>query len=324
MSFQRLGNAASLTVLSLVAMALVGCGGPTDESSATEDKVLTQSEVSPYLWQPPLEENSDAQGNALYVKVTSAGSSNQNEEIIASGGSGDVKVTQADGILSIWLNGKPIWSGSPDSLKSGQQLSLGLNNTNSPVSGIRSSEFSSSSPFSTSAVGLVPTCNSLSGWMIVDNLQYDGRGNINALMARFRQTCGDGSYVMVGGVRWTQNGAEMPYPPAGLWYPNPAMIPANGSYAYFSTDDGHSVGAAGQTLLTKSNATWDVKRYTDTSLRIVLTGDTTWTGVLGSPSSDAKITPGMYRVLSGFSLPETDKAVVYWSHDHRGCSTGEG
>jgi hypothetical protein len=103
--------------------------------------------------------------------------------------------------------------------------------------------------------GLGRACNAPSSVVTVNSAEYDSTGNLQSLNMRFTQQCDGSTGALRGQLIYGAQDATNPPgpinpPPPDLWEPNPAEVPASGSYLYIVSDPGDLIGGGKAYLYT--------------------------------------------------------------------------
>ena len=229
-----------------------------------------------------------------------------------------LRVTSSSRILSVSVTGDEDWGGQFAGMGSIQQLEPGYYGNlkrypfNNPVTG------------GLSWSGEGRGCNKLTGWFVVDAINYVA-GAIDSVDLRFEQHC-DGGAALHGAIHWnasdtaTVPGPVSP-PPANLWAPPSGATPATGNFIYLVSDAGDYIGG-GQTYSVTPPA-YTVSLTTGTGRLIVGVNGSghSWTGDFQAMSSLSQLQPGYYGGLQRDGFHNPLKGGIDWSGDGRGCNT---
>lgn len=163
-------------------------------------------------------------------------------------------------------------------------------------------------------------CNTLTGWFVVDGMTYRN-GFLATLDLRFEQHCEGTAAALHGKIHWEVDDATRPPgpvnpPPAGLWTPPAAALPASGNYAYLASDPGDFVGLGQSAAYGGIN----VVLY---GARAYVTGGG-WTGDFQAMNTLQQLQPGYYGDLERFPFHNAAKGGLDWSGQGRGCNTLKG
>jgi len=169
-------------------------------------------------------------------------------------------------------------------------------------------------------------CNTLSGWLIVDSVAYEGTA-MTAIDLRFEQHCEGGQQALRGRVRWSaQDGGAVPQPPAapsGTWEPAASSLPASGNYVYLQSTTGDYIGAGRSYTYTGSNAVLSVSG-SNGHVGVRVNGDQTWNGDFAGPQDLPQLVPGYYGDLQRYPFHNPVKGGLSWYGEGRGCNTLSG
>ena len=172
-------------------------------------------------------------------------------------------------------------------------------------------------------------CDNVQGWFVVDDFQSDGDG-LKHVVVRFSQQCNGSAKALKGKLRWSRaDHRQTPIDPApaGLWQPQPSVLPASGSYVYVESDADDFVGQ-GRTTLYESSAASMVVRRLDGFLVIfehlyVTAGTSRLSGSLHG-KNQTKLQRGYYPGVQRVPLHNIQHGAMEWSVDGRRCSAVNG
>jgi len=83
-------------------------------------------------------------------------------------------------------------------------------------------------------------CEVVSGWVVIDSLQYEDENTVSALELRFEQYCRGRSFPLNGALRWLKSDHSVP--PSDLWQPPSAIQALPAPYLYLESQEGDLVG----------------------------------------------------------------------------------
>ena len=222
-------------------------------------------------------------------------------------------------LFHISVNGDTWWDGdfqamsSATTLVPGYYAGLGRYPFNNPVTG------------GLSWSGDGRGCNTLTGWFVVDEVSYVN-GTLASIKLRFEQHCEGGAAALHGAINWTATdsttppGPVMP-PPANLWSPDSASLPASGRYVYLQSDAGDYIGAGQTYLYTDSNI--NLSGSSNGGLFAISATNSShwWYGDFLAMNSLSKLQPGYYGSLERYPFNNPVTGGLSWYGDGRGCNT---
>lgn len=167
-------------------------------------------------------------------------------------------------------------------------------------------------------------CNTLTGWIIIDSVTYDGT-RLTGIDLQFEQHCEGQVAALHGEIHWDANdatsapGPVVP-PPAGLWKPAPGVTPASGNYVYLTSQPGDYIGAGGEYLYSEADSVITVN-VANGRLSVSVNGNERWTGDFQAMSSLARLEVGYYGNLQRYPFHNPVRGGLSWSGEGRGCNT---
>lgn len=165
-------------------------------------------------------------------------------------------------------------------------------------------------------------CNTLTGWFVIDSIEYVN-GVVEAVEMRFQQNCEGGSAPLNGAIRWDINDMTTPPGPVPipdtLWEPAPGIVPDTGSYVYLESRFGDFVGNGGNYLYTKADAVL-ATTVTGARLEISVGGDETWFGTFQGMNSISQLETGFYDNLERYPFHNPVRGGLSWTGEGRGCN----
>ncbi|MEX1994257.1 MAG: hypothetical protein WD929_06310 [Steroidobacteraceae bacterium] len=170
-------------------------------------------------------------------------------------------------------------------------------------------------------------CNTLTGWLIIDSVTYDG-ATLESIDLRFEQHCGGDAAALHGEIEWDVNDPTSPPgpvvpPPAGLWEPAPGVTPATGNYVYLESQPGDFVGFGGVYGYTEANAVLTVNAAQN-RLSVSVMGDEQWNGDFQGMHMLSRLEVGYYGDLQRFPFHNPVKGGLDWFGEGRGCNSLSG
>jgi hypothetical protein len=152
-------------------------------------------------------------------------------------------------------------------------------------------------------------CASLTGWVAIDSVAYDG-DTLTAIDLRFEQHCEGAGPALHGRIRWNKNDEVLPpgpvAVPSGLWQPPQGATPESGNYVYLQSMQGDQVGLGRTYLYTPPagmSAFAQAPRPVDgygAGVRVDVFGDTNWDGQFVAMNGLEQLQPGYYANLRRF------------------------
>lgn len=164
-------------------------------------------------------------------------------------------------------------------------------------------------------------CKSFSGSFTVDSATYVDT-TLTAIALRFVQSCNGGTPALRGTIHWRSDDGTRPPPPvspppAGLWQPPSASIPASGSYVYLQSDGGDYVGAGQTFTYTPATASIAIAaRGRGLSVSVA-----EWSGWFEAMNSIAQLQVGYYGSLRRYPFHNPTLGGLTWQGMGRGCNT---
>jgi len=172
--------------------------------------------------------------------------------------------------------------------------------------------------------GEARACNTLTGWIVIDSVSYDG-ADLAAIDLEFEQYCEGGAAALHGEVHWDADDSSEPPgpvvpPPADLWQPAAGVTPANGNYIFLASQPGDWVGGGGTYLYTGSDAVISVIA-TEGRLSVSIDGEDSWTGDFQAMSTLSELEVGYYGDLGRYPMHNPAKGGLNWLGEASSCNT---
>lgn len=163
-------------------------------------------------------------------------------------------------------------------------------------------------------------CNTATGSFSIDSFTYTS-GVLTAVDLRFEQHCEGGTPALRGTIHWR---ADDPTPPAGpvnpipanLWKPDPASVPATGTYILLASDPGDYIGQ-GQFRVYTAQAAPITVRSTGSLITVSVDG---YTGEFVAMLGTNPLTTGYYGNLMRYPFHNPVRGGLDWSGNGRGCN----
>ena len=170
-------------------------------------------------------------------------------------------------------------------------------------------------------------CNTLNGWLIIDNVTYR-EGVLTAIDLRFEQHCEGLAPALRGEIHWDardETGPAEPVvpPPAGLWEPADGATPESGNYFYMESQPGDYVGGGVEYLFTEADAALTVYAANG-RLSVSVAGRETWFGDLQVARTQSGPEVGYYGDLQRRPFLNPVMAGMHWSGEGRSCDAMTG
>lgn len=283
----------------IFASALFGCGGdgtndlsPPAQPATSANFVRLQSDAGDYI----------GSGQSYFYTQADA----------------QISVSSTGGHLSINIYGDQDWTGDfqvPNTfsqLQAGSYLNLSRYPFHDPAHG------------GLNWSGEGRGCNTLSGWIVIDNVTYVGNV-LTAIDLRFEQHCESNSAALHGQIHWTSSDGTAPPgpvnpPPSGLWQPPAGSTPATGNYVYLQSDFGDYIGAGQTSLYTQANSQITVNT-TGGHFSLIISGNQDWHGDFQAMSGISQLRPGYYGNLQRYPFHNPTRGGLDWFGEGRGCNT---
>ena len=167
-------------------------------------------------------------------------------------------------------------------------------------------------------------CNTMTGWLVVDSVTYDG-DTLTAIELRFAHHCEGGAPALYGEIHWDVDDTTSPPgpvvpPPAGLWEPPPGTTPATGNFVYLESEIDDYIGLGQNYLYTDADSTITID-VLGARLSIEVGG---WSGSFQGMSSLNLLEVGYYPDLQSYPVHNPAKGGLTWYGHGRGCSSRTG
>jgi len=227
-------------------------------------------------------------------------------------------INTVEAIFSVSIRGSENWSGGFQAMHSLSQLEVGYYGDlqrfgfHNPAKGGLNWESEGRS------------CNTVSGWFVVDNVVYAG-ATLLAIDLRFEQHCNGNAPALHGEIHWDANDATGPPgpvvpPPAGLWEPAPGITPATGNYVYFESEPGDRIGRGVSYTYTQADSQIALDT-TGALLRIEIAGNERWGGRVQGTNTQSLLEVGFYGDLQRYPFHDPARGGLDWNAQSRGCNT---
>lgn len=269
------------------------------------------------LWEPAAGVT-PADGNYVYLE-------SQQGDVVGAGGqylfteaNAVLTVNAANGRLSITVAGNEIWFGDLRVMNTLSRLEVGY------YGHLQRRPFVNPVMAGMSWSGGGRSCDTLTGWFVVDGVTYDGE-NLAAIDLRFVQQCEDSPAALQGEIHWDASDSTGPPgpvvpPPSGLWEPAEGVTPATGNYVYLESDTEDWVGSGGTYLYTLADSLLAVS--TDGArLVVAVQGDEYWNGDFQPMNSLSRLEVGYYGNLQRYPFHLEEIGGLSWFGEGRGCGT---
>jgi hypothetical protein len=264
------------------------------------------------LWSPA-PDATPATGTFVYLESAPSDFVGDAKQYTYTPRNSHLSVTQANGALSVGLNGDEWWTGNFKAMNVVSRVRPGWYRDlqrwpfHNPVKG--------GLDWSGDGRG----CNQLVGWFAVDEITYVN-GQLATLDMRFEQRCQDVPWLvgpLRGRIRWDANdSATPPGPrriPERLWEPQDGATPAAGNYVYLASSPGDYIGGGSkQTYTTGLSVTANQR-----ALEIRAGG---YTGNFVAMDSIPRLKRGFYPGLQRWPFHNAALGGMNWSGNGRGCN----
>ena len=268
------------------------------------------------LWRPAVGVT-PASGNYVYLESQAGDDIGRGGSYLYTEADAMVSVSEASAHLSVGVNGDQLWTGDFQAMDSLGRLEVGY------YGDLRRYPFHNPVKGGLSWWGEGRSCNTLTGWFVVDSATYSG-STLTAIDLRFEQHCEGGGPALHGKIHWDANDSTSVSgpvaPPAGLWQPAPGATPATGNYVYLESQSGDYIGEGRKYLYTQANAIVSLVTQ-GARLSVGVSGDQSWSGNFQAMNSLSRLEVGYYGDLRRYPFHNPVKGGLDWSGDGRGCNT---
>jgi hypothetical protein len=265
------------------------------------------------LWSPALDAT-PATGNFVYLESDSGDYIGLGAKYTYTQRNAKLAVSQANGKISVSVNGNEWWSGDFQAMNVLRRVRPGL------YRNLQRYPFHNPTLGGLSWSGDGRGCNTLTGWFAVDEITYVD-GELDTLDMRFEQHCEGGPASLHGRIRWNRNDTLAPLGPrripTHLWAPPEGATPAAGNYVYLHSPPGDWIGQ-GQDYLYNTGISVSAGGR---SLNVNVGG---WGGEFVAMDSIARIKRGFYPGVQRYPFHNTAIGGMDWSGNGRGCNELEG
>ncbi|HYW07881.1 MAG TPA: hypothetical protein VE913_13055, partial [Longimicrobium sp.] len=234
-----------------------------------------------------------------------------------------VEYTQATAILtvntsvnrvSVRIQGDQDWNGE-FALPANSQLQVGT------YAGATRYPFNQPTTPGLSWFGDGRGCNQVRGSFTIDSLTFTN-GALTALNLRFEQHCDSGAAALRGTIHWRAGDPTAPAGPvdpipANLWRPDPAFVPASGTYLLLASDPGDYIGQ-GQFRVYAAPSTPVSVRSSGTQITINAGG---YGGDFVAMLGTSPLKKGYYGELRRYPFHNPVRGGMSWSGNGRGCNS---
>ena len=260
-----------------------------------------------------------ATGNYVFLSSTAGDYVGGGRNYLYTGTTANLAVTSRPNYVGVSVRGDQNWTGDFQAMNSVTELRPGYYGDLSRY------------PFHNALKGGLDWsgdgrgCNRLSGWFVVDAVNYTA-GVLKSIDLRFEQHCEGGSSALRGQIRWNADDiAPVPGPvnppPATLWRPSASFVPPAGNYVYLVSDAGDYIGQGQTQLYTPANATIIPQLNRTAAFGISVGGySADFVGMQGL----SQLTPGYYGDLQRYPFHNALKGGMNFSGNGRGCNSLRG
>lgn len=268
------------------------------------------------LWQPAAG-NTPATGNYVYLESEPGDFIGLGEHYLYTLADSVISASSTGASLRVSVTGDERWTGDFRGMNSLGRLEVGY------YGELQRYPFHNPAKGGMSWIGEGRACNELTGWLVVDNVTYDG-STLLAFDLRFEQHCEGGGPALHGAIHWDVNDATVPPgpiapPPAGLWQPADGVTPASGNFVYLESQPGEYIGAGGSYLYTPMDSQITVNS-TAAWLNISIRGDEDWSGDFQGMNTLSRLEAGYYGDLMRHPFHNPVKGGLTWVGEGRGCN----
>jgi hypothetical protein len=247
------------------------------------------------------------QGNYVYLDSQSGDFIGLGGNYVYTSYDSQISISAANGLLTISVDGIQNWSGDFHVMSTLSALELGY------YGDLRRVPFHNPAKGGLSWSGEHRSCNTVTGWFVVDSVTYDG-SELASFDLRFEQYCDESTQALRGAIHWDVDNIGAPPvvdPPtgAGVWQPPPGATPAEGNYVYLDIEASYRSDQPETFLYTSvdSEISADVL---GNSVSIAVAGDENWDGTFHDAGSSALLEVGVYE--GGFNWGHNCNTVTGW------------
>jgi hypothetical protein len=163
-------------------------------------------------------------------------------------------------------------------------------------------------------------CNAVIGSFTIDTLTY-ASGVPSSIDLRFDQRCDGATAALRGTIHWRSDDSTKPAgpanpPPTNLWKPDPAFVPASGTFVLLARDPGDYIGQGEFRVYTPPTSPITISS-TGTRITVSVGG---YTGQFVAMLGTDPIKVGYYGDLMRYPFHNQVKGGLSWSGNGRGCS----
>lgn len=172
-------------------------------------------------------------------------------------------------------------------------------------------------------------CNEASGWFVVDFVDYDLEGNLNAIDLRFKQSCEKSASHLYGKIHWNKSdlssplGPKLPVP-TNLWQPSDVPSLPGKNYVYLQSDAGDFVGGGQNYFISSPETKIIIEHIEENHIGFRGEGALYFFGSLtGNHFANQliQLEEGYYDLSAGRNIT---LGASFWTVDHRGCNDTKG
>lgn len=224
----------------------------------------------------------------------------------------------SQGSLSVGIYGDQNWTGNFVGMNTLQQLQPGY------YGDLQRYPFHNPVKGGLSWYGEGRGCNTLTGWFVVDAIEY-AAGQLQSVDLRFEQHCEGRTAALRGQIHWAANDSTTPPgpvnpPPADLWSAPADATPPDGDFVFLASDRGDYIGGGSTSLYTAANSNLVVY---GTGNRVTV-GVAGWIGDFVPMNTLSRLQPGYYADLRRYPFHNPVKGGLNWGGNGRGCNTLRG
>lgn len=267
------------------------------------------------LWQPDPAQM-PASGNFVYLESDPGDYIGAGARRLYTGADSLFRTSASGALLSVGVTGDDNWNGEFRGMDALARLERGY------YGGLGRFPFHNPVRGGLSWSGNGRGCNTLTGWFVIDSIEYQG-GALSAVDLRFEQFCEGGAAALRGRVRWRAGEAAAApgpvAPPVGLWQPAAGVLPASGSYVYLESEGGDYIGMGRSYTHTRANAILTMQGSA-TGVSVRVDGDQDWNGDFVPMQGLAQLQKGYYGGLLRAPFHNPVRGGLSWSGEGRGCN----
>jgi hypothetical protein len=271
----------------------------------------------PGLWAPPANVI-PATGRSIYLQSDAGDYVGAGQTYLYTQANAAIQISGTPNQVTFQVNGDKRWSGDFAAMSTLPQLQQGY------YGNLQRFPFHNPMAGGLNWSGDGRGCNTLTGWFVVDDVSYVN-GVLASIKLRFEQHCEGLTPALHGQITWTAtDNTPLPgpaTPPAGLWQPDAAALPASGNYVYLQGQQGDYVVGANSYLYTSGFTAGSTSNLFNVNVN---TNGDWWSGNFKGMSSLPLLQPGYYGGLQRYPFNNPMSGGLDWSGNGRGCNQETG